>query len=132
MNNEFDEVMRKRSDADLIRILNSAPGDYQPAAFEAATNEFARRNLSEAEVITAKEDIEQNLQLDKRKANEPLGIEWKIFAAICPGIIQVMFAGTFKADGYDRKAKEMFKWTLYGVGFYIGFFILMVLLTIVF
>jgi hypothetical protein len=132
MNNEFEEVMRKRTDADLIRILNSAPGDYQPAAFEAATNEFARRNLSEVEIITAKQEIKQNQQLDESKASEPLGIGWKIFAAICPGIIQVMFAGTFKADGYDRKAKEMFRWTLYGVGFYVGFFVLMILLTIIF
>jgi hypothetical protein len=132
MNNEFEEVMRKRTDADLIRVLNSSPGDYQHAAFEAAKNEFARRNLSEAEVITAKQEIEHNLQLDENKTSEPLGIGWKIFAAIFPGIIQVMFAGTFKADGYDRKAKEMFKWTLYGVGFYIGFFVLMVLLTIIF
>src|ERR1700754_2952268 len=107
MSNELDEVMRKRTNADLIRILNSAPGDYQPLALEAAKREFESRNLSDGQVTTAKDEIEQKLQLDESKANEPLGIGWKIFAALFPGIIQVMFAGTFKADGYYRKAKEM-------------------------
>lgn len=119
MSNEFDEVMRKRTNADLIRILNSAPGDYQPPALEAAKREFESRNLSDGQVTTAKDEIEQKLQLDESKANEPLGIGWKIFAALFPGIIQVMFAGTFKADGYYRKAKEMVRWTLYGVCFYL-------------
>jgi hypothetical protein len=132
MNSEFDDIMRKRTDVDLIHILNSPSGDYQPAAVEAAQREFDKRELSETEVTTAKQEIKQLQQLDQARANEPLGIGWKIFAAVFPGIIQVMFAGTFKADGYDRKAKEMFSWTLYGVGFYVGFVVLMTLLTIVF
>ena len=40
MGNEFDAVMLKRTDADLINILNSPEGDYQPAALESAKREF--------------------------------------------------------------------------------------------
>jgi hypothetical protein len=40
-----------------------------------------------------------------------------------------MFSGTYKADGYDRKAKQLVRWTLYGFGFYFGFIILMGILS---
>jgi len=128
MNNEFDDVMRKRTDADLIRILNSPAGDYQDTAVEAAKRELDNRNLSETQVITAKQEIEQVRKIDEIKANEPLGIGWKIFVAMFPGIIMLIFAGTFKADGYDRKAKEMRRWTLYGFCFYFSLAILLSLL----
>jgi hypothetical protein len=132
MDNEFDEVMRKRTDSDLIRILNSATGDYQSAALEAAKREFERRSLSETQLNTIKQEIEQKNQADDAKANEPLGTGWKILACIFPGIIQLMFAGVLKADGYDRKAKEMFKWTLYGLVFYFGLIVLLVILPFLF
>ncbi len=40
MENEFDAVMAQRTDAELIIILNSGPGDYQPAAIDAAKRVF--------------------------------------------------------------------------------------------
>jgi hypothetical protein len=36
MENPFNDVMRKRTDADLIKILNGPADDYQPPALEAA------------------------------------------------------------------------------------------------
>ena len=124
MENEFDNVMRKRTDADLIKILNGSPDDYQPSALEAARNEFERRSLSEAEIKAVTQEIIDEREIDESKANTPLGVFWKILAFIFPGIILLMFAGIFKSDGYDRKAKEMVKWTLYGFGFYVGFIVL--------
>ena len=132
MENEFDEVMRKRTDADLIKILNGPPDDYQPVALEAAKNEFERRNLSEAQISTAEQEIFQEQAIDETRANAPLSIFPKVFAFIFPGILLLMFAGTYKADGYDRKAKELVKWTLYGMGFYIGLVVLTIVLTLVF
>jgi len=131
MENEFDDVMRKRSDADLIKILNGPPDDYQPPALEAAKREFERRSLSGEQITTAKNEISQEQEVDEAKANTPLGAFPKIFAFIFPGIILLMFAGTYKADGYDRKAKDLVKWTLYGFGAYVGFVILMIVLAIV-
>jgi hypothetical protein len=132
MENEFDDVMRKRTDADLIKILNGPPEDYQPAALEAAKREFERRNLSEAQVTVATQEIIQEQEVDEAKANTPLTTFPKIFAFILPGILLLMFAGTYKADGYDRKAKELVRWTLYGFGFYFGFAVLMFVLSAVF
>jgi hypothetical protein len=132
MENEFDAVMAQRTDAELVAILNSNPGDYQPAAMEAAKRVFNSRNLSQEQVATAKQEIEQNQLRDEAKANEPLFIGIKILAFIFPGILVLMFAGTYKADGYDKKAKELTKWTLLGFGFYFGFALLIVLLETVF
>ena len=131
MENEFDEVMRKRSDADLVKIINGPPDDYQPVALEAAKREFDRRSLSETQIAAVKEEIVHEQEVDEAKANVPLGVAAKILAFIFPGIILLMFAGTYKADGYDRKARELVKWTLFGFGAYVGFIILMIVLAIV-
>jgi hypothetical protein len=98
---------------------------------EAAKKEFERRSLSEEQITTVKKEISQEQEVDEAKANTPLGAFPKIFAFIFPGIILLMFAGTYKADGYDRKAKELVKWTFYGFGAYVGFVILMIVLAIV-
>jgi hypothetical protein len=124
MENEFDEVMRKRKDIDLIKILNGPPDDYQPVALEAARREFERRSLSDVQITTATQEIIQEQEVDEAKANAPLGAFWKILSFIFPGIILLMLAGIFKADGYKRKSKELVKWTLYGFGFYVGIIVL--------
>ena len=131
MENEFDEVMRKRTDADLIKILNGPPDDYQPVALEAAKKEFERRNLSDAQITTAEQEIFQKQEVYEAKANAPLSIFPKVFAFIFPGILLFMFAGVYKADGYDRKAKELARWTFYGWGVYAGIIILINVLRIV-
>jgi hypothetical protein len=118
MTNDFDEVMSKRTDAELLKILNSPEGDYQPIALEAAKREFAKRNLSENQVSTAKQEMEENQKIKDKKANVPLWIGWKILTAIFPSILQLFFAGSYRDYGYDRKANELFTWTLYGFGFY--------------
>src|SRR5579872_4059847 len=121
MKNEFEDIMSKRTDAELLQIINSAPGDYQPLALEAANVEFQKRNLSNEQISLAKEEIEQKIEINIARSNEPLGVAPKIFASLFPGLLMIMFAGTYKADGYDRKAKEMVRWTIYGVFFYIAF-----------
>jgi hypothetical protein len=120
MENEFDEVMRNNSDAELINILEGPPDNYQPLALESAKREFKRRNLSKGQINTAKQVNVQRSQIDEAKANESLPVIWKILAIIFPGIIQIMFAGTYKADGYERKSKELLKWSIYGGIFYLG------------
>lgn len=132
MANNFDEVMSIRTDAELMKILNSPEGDYQPSALDAAKREFAKRNLSDNQVSTAKQEIEDDKKIKDEKANVPLGTGWKILTAIFPGLLQLVFSGTFKADGYDRKAKELVQWTFYGFGFYGGIVFLIILLEFVF
>ncbi|HVS90796.1 MAG TPA: hypothetical protein VHE59_02105 [Mucilaginibacter sp.] len=130
MKNEFEDVMSKRTDAELLQIINSGPGDYQPLALEAANVEFQKRNLSDEQMSVVNNEIEQKIELNIARSNEPLGVVPKIFASLFPGLVMVMFAGTYKADGYDRKAKEMVRWTIYGVLFYIAFVFLMLIITL--
>jgi hypothetical protein len=129
MENKFDEVMSKRTDAELINILNSPDGDYQPVALEAAKREYTKRNLSTEQIAVAEQEIEQRQQKDELKASEKLSSNGKIFAFLFPGFLLIMFAGTYKSDGYDRKAKELIRYTIYGFGTYIGLGLLLAILS---
>ena len=132
MTNNFEDVMSKRTDADLLKIVTGPADDYQPAALEAAKKEFAKRNLSADQLATVMQENEQDQKLKDDKANQPLGTGWKVLTFIFPGLIQIIFSGTFKADGYDRKAKELVRWTIYGFGFYVGLVVLISLLDAIF
>ena len=65
MENEFDEIMKQHSDAELIEVLNSEPGDYVDSAMEAARREFKSRNLSAQKVKEINDRIEQQKQEGK-------------------------------------------------------------------
>ena len=129
MKNEFDEIMGKQTDEALIKILRSEPGDYQAAALEAAKNELDRRNLSEQQINTVKQSIAQDVLLRENKANEPLDMGRKVLTFIFPAIFTFILGATLKASGYDRKYKELVRWTFYGFGFYVGLFILIAILS---
>lgn len=122
--NEFEEIMGKQTDAALLKILKSQPGDYQPAALEAAQNEFEKRNLSNQQVISAEKEIEHEQQLKEYKADQPLNIGFKILTFIFPGIFTLIVGGALNANGQKRKYKDLLRWTFYGIGFYVGLFIL--------
>ena len=128
MANQFTEQMSKRTNAELIKIVNEQRNDYQPEAVTAAEEELTKRNLSQTQLSTAKQELEQKKQFDENRANEPLAMGLKILTAFFPGLIMIIFSGGYKADGYDRKAKELVRWTFYGFGFYIALIILIMLL----
>jgi hypothetical protein len=128
MENNFSNIMADRSDAELLNILTNQRDDYQPEAIQAAEIEYKKRNLSEDQINIAQKEIEIVNEQVLEKANQKLETIWKAIAFIFPGILLLIFSGTFKADGYDKKAKELIKWTLYGFGFYLGLFILIMIL----
>ena len=131
MENKFEVIMSQRSDADLLKILNEQRNDYQPEAVIAAEIEFKKRNLNEQQIQTATIELETDKKIVSDKANEKLGGGWKTMAFIFPGLLLIIFSGTFKADGYDRKAKELVKWTLFGFGFYFGLALLITILNLI-
>lgn len=73
-NNSFSEYYKTVSNEELIRIVIN-PGDYQPAAVEAAKEELASRNLSddviqEARTLLSAEQEKKEKELEKRRAVE--------------------------------------------------------------
>lgn len=129
MKNRFTNIMIQQTDAELLKIVNELRNDYQPEALNAAELELKNRNLSIERVQEAIKENETKKQIETEKANMKLGDGWKVLTFIFPGLITIIFSGTFKADGYDRKASELTNWTLYGFGFYFGLAILIMFLT---
>jgi hypothetical protein len=125
MENNFEYVMSKQTDIGLFKILTGPQTDYKPEALEAARNEFAKRNLSADQFETLKQEIEEEEEIKNEKANVPLDLSWKVLTFIFPGMINLMFHGMFKTQGYTRKASELVSWTLYGAGFYAALIILL-------
>ena len=70
MNNEFEVVMSKRTDAELLEILNAPVDNYQPLAIEAAKIEFAKRNLSDEQLQSAKNVIENKQREEEARQND--------------------------------------------------------------
>src|SRR5437868_10173043 len=116
---EFEKQMEKASDAELLKIVTLDRDDYQGAAVIAAENELARRNLTTEQIADASTANVIEKTARDTKANLPLDFYWIPFALIFPGIFQMIISGIFKGEGYDRKARELTKWTLLGLGFYI-------------
>ena len=119
MEYDFEKVMSKHSDAELIKIVTGPPDDYQPVAFEAAQKEYAKRNLSERQIEIGKTELEREENDLVAMANQPLGKGFKVLAFVFPGFIYLIFAAALKSEGQLRKAKELGRWTLYGFGFYL-------------
>lgn len=114
----YKEVMSKKTDSDLIKMLTLEREQFQSDALAAAEEELKRRNLTLDQIETVKKENEIKYKQNEDNAKEPLGIPWKLLAFFLPGIIVLAFSGAFKADGYEKKAKDLARWTLYGVGFY--------------
>jgi hypothetical protein len=127
MNFDFSKSMKDASDAELIKILTTDRSDYQEVAIVAAETEFARRNLAIEHVERLKSENAFRQKIKTAKANEPLDFHWKVIAVIFPVLFQFIISGLLKGDGYDRKARELTKWTFIGIATYIVLIILMVM-----
>jgi len=126
--NKFSEVMKQRTDAELIEIVTNLRNDYQPDAVVAAEMEINSRNLTSVQIENAKEETEKKNAEIEFKAKEPLDIHWRVLCLIFPGFINFILAFVFKGQGQERKFREAWLWTFYGFGMYIVFFLLMLLI----
>lgn len=121
--------MAERTDAELIKILTEQRDDYEKEAVIACENELESRNLNIDEIEIAKKENEEITKKVISKANEKLSAGLKILTFLIPIVLVIIFAGVFKADGYDRKAKELSMWTIYGFGFYFGLALLIMVMS---
>ena len=124
MSNQYEAVMLKKNNEQLLKIINSPEGDYHAEAIAAAKAALDGRQLSEAYIKGASQAINTEQEIVDEKANEPTSTLWKVLCFLLPGGLQLGYATTFKADGYSRKASETATWTFYGIGFYLGLILL--------
>ena len=66
MNTDFKDVMSKRTDEQLIKIVTVDRDDYQPAAVIAAEEEIRNRNLDTAKVEQVESEIKAEIEIKKQ------------------------------------------------------------------
>ena len=125
---DFTKSMSTATDAELIKILTVDRENYQEAAVQAAELELTKRDIPTDQFEKTKELHTTQKQFDNIKANAPLDTHWKVLTFMFPAILQMIISGIFKSEGYDSKANELAKWTLYGFCFYISIGILFAIL----
>jgi len=108
----FKKTMKETPGSELIRIIITNRDEYQEAAIGAADIELARKGLAQDELQKLKtRDLWENGKT-AFKVTLPLEIYWKILSFLLPGLFQLILAGYFKANGYDKKASDVGKWTI--------------------
>ena len=122
--NDFSQIMSERTDEQLIEIVKRKREEYQPEALEAADAEFSRRDLSADAVVEAEQVLSGRATQERQKAEAPLGGIWKVLAFLFPGFIFFLALLLLRAEGRQRQSRELGRWTLYGIAFYIVLFIL--------
>jgi hypothetical protein len=127
MSNRFDEVMSRRTDIELIKILKEQRSEYQPEAVEAAEREFAKRNLSEADISHSMSVLEEEKNIEEARSKAPLNPGFKAIAFFLPGFYTMIASGVLSAGGHKRKGDDMARWTTFGCIFYITMGILLTL-----
>ncbi|WP_184542352.1 hypothetical protein [Mucilaginibacter sp. FT3.2] len=115
---EFEEVMARQSNAKLLDIIKSPEGTYEVLALEAAKKELESRNLTTDQIESTEAAVFEKIKDREDRKHVPLNWHWKVLCVLLPGIIPILLAGGFKADGYAAKAKATLMWTVYGFGFY--------------
>ena len=121
MNFDFKSEMFKRNDEELIQILTVDRDNYLPEALAAAKDAFEKRNLQNEKIEIITKEVSREAEIKRKKANEPLNIGIKIGTFLFPLILTIILSGYYKSDGYNKKAKDLVLWTLFGICFYIIF-----------
>ena len=65
---------------------------------------------------------------DEIRANEPLETRYKVIAFIFPKIYLLFIPNRVLDEAYVRKSRELSLWHWYGVAFYVGIILLIVLM----
>lgn len=125
---DFNEVMSKQTDEQLITILTVKRTDYTEPALTAAQKEVDKRNIPTDKI----EKVQKEQAIIKEKidalANEPLERDIKIMAIIFPLLARILNANKFRTGGYERKSAELSKAIMIGRFAYFGLIALIIIL----
>ena len=103
MNTDFKDVMSKRTDEELIKIVTIDREGYQPLAVAAAEEEIENRKLDAAKIEQVESDfkaeIEEKKQIDDKTVSSLIRfvhfiidtIVWFILAFILASILDILF-----------------------------------------
>ncbi|WP_077152741.1 hypothetical protein [Bacteroides bouchesdurhonensis] len=120
--NKFSTVMEKKDDIELIRITTSEKKDYQPEAIVAAKDELMKRNISASMYEDFTNKVEKLIEIEKETENKklqvPLPKSIKIIAFIFPVLLFFVIGIGLMMFGYQKRGKELCKWTFFGCIFY--------------
>lgn len=101
--------------------------DYEPEAIDAAVGELRRRGMPEAVFTHLEAEATAKAAVNRERAEVPL--EWPLRIIIALVILHApILARSFKKDGYDRKAREVYEYLFYGIGCWAGIALLLHLL----
>ncbi len=124
---DFADKMAELSDAQLLEIINEQSFNYKPEAVEAARIELGKRNLSKEQIesIYLQKEIERRIEYEKE--NVEVDLIWKVLAFIFPHIFDILVI-IFHSMGHVGIAKQLRKWSKYGLMFYIGLVIILLII----
>lgn len=116
MNPNFEELMSKKTDEQLLRIVASPAEEYQPAALDAAKREFDRRNISRDRIGPEQFNIamEREREIEENEKEERLHGGIKFLGFILPGI-ELLFAASSLSKGQKNRAWELLWLALFAI-----------------
>ena len=68
--NEFTEIMKKKSNLQLIEIIEYRTGDYHPDSVLVAKQELFSRKLNEFEIKGIREELDAKINLNRKKVEK--------------------------------------------------------------
>lgn len=114
---DFTQTMQNETDENLIKIVTIDRDNYQPPAVIAAEAELKKRNIGKEIFEGIKKEHEETRKIEIEKASMPLDNTTKIVAFFIP-IGYRFLARPLRRDGYEQKAADLVKWSLFGMAFY--------------
>jgi uncharacterized RDD family membrane protein YckC len=125
MNTDFKDVMSKRTDEDLIKIVTVDRDGYQPLAIEAAEQEIKNRNIDTTKIEQVKVDltdkIEEQKEFDSKKVSSLTRFIHFIVDTIAFMILAMIFAfvsGLF-IKPTDQGLMIIISYLMFAIGFFV-------------
>lgn len=125
--NRFESVMRTKDDVELVKITTTERKDYQPKAVAAAEEELKKRGVSADMYKNFTEQVEKLTEIqnkaEERKRELPLSTWIKVVAFVFPAFLFFIIGLGLSLFGYQKRGKDLCKWTLLGCLFYLIVFL---------
>jgi hypothetical protein len=128
MDYNFNELMSKKTDDELITILLVQQNEYSEAALHAAREEFNKRGISNEKIDQVHKEAAEVRKQQLIRANEPLEQDVKNLAMFFPLVANILNAEKFRKEGYERKSAELSRACMNGRFIYIGIIVLIIIL----